>query len=63
MLLVLNLISLKPFYILSFGYFLTYFLLTIISEIFAQLLHVYEPKYKIVETLGSFNNFSHPQTI
>jgi hypothetical protein len=46
MLLVTDLATLKPFYILNFGSFSTYFLLTIVSEIFAQLLNVYAPKYE-----------------
>jgi hypothetical protein len=51
MLLVRDLSTLKLFYILNFGYFLSYILLTIVIEIFAQLLDVYAPKYK---TVGKF---------
>jgi hypothetical protein len=46
MLLVTDLAILKQFHILIFCYFSTYFLLTIVSEIFAQLLNVYAPKYE-----------------
>jgi hypothetical protein len=46
MLPVTDLATLKPFYILNFGYFSTYFLLTIVSEIFAHLLSIYTSKYK-----------------
>jgi hypothetical protein len=47
MLLVTDLYTLKPFYILNFGSFSTYFLLTIYDESFAQILNVYTPKYEI----------------
>jgi hypothetical protein len=62
MLLVIDLTTLKSFYILiNFGSFSYYFLLPIVSEIFAQLLNVYAPKYEIVENFGLFNKFSHPK--
>jgi hypothetical protein len=38
---VTYLATLKPFYILYFGSFVTYFLLPIVREIFIQLLNIY----------------------
>jgi hypothetical protein len=45
-LIVIDLAILKSFYILNFSSFSSYSLITIVSEIFAQLLNLYAPKYK-----------------
>jgi hypothetical protein len=46
MLLVTDLAILKLFHILNFSFFFKPFFLAIVSEIFAHVLNVYEPKYK-----------------
>jgi len=66
MLLVKNLATLKPFYILNFDSFLNYFLLIIVSEIFAKFYIeciFTQLNIKLLESFGLCNNFNYPKTI
>jgi hypothetical protein len=57
MLLSTYLANLKPFYILKFGSFSTYFPLTSVDEIFIHLLNVYVPKYRTAEKFWPIKQF------